>query len=182
MAKLNKPFNSGDVEPNKAFELIPNGWYAMLISESEIKPVNDKPQCWYVKLRHEVAEGYHPEHANRVVFSNLNLGNDNPDAVQIAERDFSAICRAVGKPIVEDTDEVHGILMSVKIGTKAARAGYDAQNVVKGYAPLSEHFKPTTAPVAATAADKPAAAPASGAAGEPAPWERGDKPSTPTGG
>ena len=92
-------------------------------------------------------------------------------AVEIAEKTLSAICHAVGKLQVADTEELHLQPMLVRVAVQAN--GY---NAVKGYTPI-DGSKPapparpapvTAAPLEATPTDT-SAAPASRSK---APWAR----------
>jgi hypothetical protein len=103
----------------------------------------------------------------RHVYDQLNLINPNPTAEEIAQRTLSAICHAVGKLQVADSEELHFQPMVVKVAVKPN--GY---NEVKGYKPVQQ-----AATVAATQAQRPATAPVANqppapAASATAPWKR----------
>ena len=127
MANLN--FNAQTVEPQAAFDPLPAGWYPMQIVESELKPTSNG-EGQYLQLKLQVING---DHANRVVYERLNIVNKNPTAQEIAYRNLSAICHATGVIQVEDSQQLHGIPMEVKLSVRPAQNGYDASNDVKGY-------------------------------------------------
>lgn len=127
MANLN--FNAQTVEPQAAFDPLPAGWYPMQIVESELKPTSNG-EGQYLQLKLQVING---DHANRVVYERLNIVNKNSTAQEIAYRNLSAICHATGVIQVEDSQQLHGIPMEVKLGVRPAQNGYDASNEVKGY-------------------------------------------------
>ena len=127
MANLN--FNAQTVEPQAAFDPLPAGWYQMQIVESELKPTSNG-EGQYLQLKLQVVAG---EHASRVVFERLNIVNRNPTAQEIAYRTLSSICHATGVIQVEDSQQLHGIPMEVKVSVRPAKDGYDASNDVKGY-------------------------------------------------
>lgn len=127
MANLN--FNAQTVEPQAAFDPLPAGWYQMQIVESELKPTSNG-EGQYLQLKLQVING---EHANRVVFERLNIVNRNPTAQEIAYRTLSSICHATNVIQVEDSQQLHGIPMEVKVSVRPAKDGYDASNDVKGY-------------------------------------------------
>ncbi|MEM9073932.1 MAG: DUF669 domain-containing protein, partial [Myxococcota bacterium] len=84
-------FDAGSVEPSQSYELLPTGWYEALITESEMKDTKSgKGQ--YLELTFEIISG---DHKTRRMWARLNLSNPNTKAVEIAEKDLSAICRAV---------------------------------------------------------------------------------------
>lgn len=131
MANLN--FNAQTVEPQAAFDPLPAGWYQMQIVESELKPTSNG-EGQYLQLKLQVVAG---EHASRVVFERLNIVNRNPTAQEIAYRTLSSICHATGVIQVEDSQQLHGIPMEVKVSVRPAKDGYDASNDIKGYRALN---------------------------------------------
>ena len=155
MAQFN--FDASQVAPQMAYEPLPNGWYTAMITASEMKPTNDG-QGQYLKLEFTVCEG---AHQNRKVYTNLNLVNHNPMAVEIAYRQLSAICHSVGHlRIQNDTNEIHGKPMAIRVKVEQ-QEGRDAQNAITGfkaYDPQATHATPT-APTAPAFAGMPPAAP-----------------------
>ena len=122
-------FNAEEVEPQGSFDPIPAGWYTCMITESEMKPTKNNTGE-YLQLRLDVIEG---EHENRVLFDRLNLNNPNQTAVEIAQRQLSAICRAVGVMQPKDSSDLHDKPLRVKVSIRPAGNGYDASNEVKAY-------------------------------------------------
>lgn len=139
-----------------SFDALPAGDYVAAISASEVK--ESKTGANYLKLKFQVMEG---EHANRVFFSNLNLWHSNPETVGIAQRELNSICHAVGKLRVNDSSELHGVPMRVKLTVEKSDQFGD-QNRVKGYKPLND---------APGAAPSNVASAAPGAAGSK-PWNQ----------
>lgn len=125
-------FNANEVEPNQAFDLIPDGWVEAVISESEKKPTA-KGDGKYLKLTLTIVDERYP---NRLLWDNLNLENPNQKTVQIARGTLSAICRATGVLVLRDPSgsELHNLPMLVKVGHEERndRPG-EWKNVVKGY-------------------------------------------------
>ena len=140
MAKLPQSFDSNDIEPNKPFEPIPAGRYPMQIIESENK-IAKSGNGEYLQITLEVLDG---EHKGRRVFVILNLVNTNQTAVEIAYRDLSAICRAVGVRQVDDSEQLHNKPFTGVVKIKHD-PGYDPQNALAGYEPLG-----TAAPASPT--------------------------------
>ena len=149
-------FNAAEVEPQGSFEPIPAGWYTAMITDSEFKPTKNGTGE-YLQLRIDIIEG---EYENRVLFDRLNLNNPNQTAVEIAQRQLSAICRAVGVMTPQDSNDLHDKPLKVKVKIRPAGNGYEASNEVAAY----------------EAADggQPAAAQAGGGAGGAAkkPWQK----------
>lgn len=109
MAQLN--FDATQVAPDMGFETIPAGWYNAMIDESEMKPTKDGSGA-YLNCRFNIIDG---QYANRKVFMRLNLRNANPTAQEIAYKQLSAIAHAVGVLHVQDSAQLHGIPMKIKV-------------------------------------------------------------------
>ncbi len=146
-------FNAEEIEPNATREPLPAGWYKVVITESEEKPTKAQTGS-YLQLTLEVIEG---DHAGRKAFERLNLKNPNAQAVEIAQRTLSGICRAVGVVTPRTSQDLHDKPMMAKIKVTPPRDGYDAGNEVQEYAPVQ----------------KGAAATTSGAGKATPPWKRG---------
>jgi hypothetical protein len=127
MATLN--FNANTVAPQEAFDVLPAGWYNVRITGSEMKPTKDGTGS-YLSLTMTVIDG---KAANRKVFDRLNLNNKNPKAVEIAYQTLSSICHATGIIQLQDSTQLHGIPMQVKLKVRPAEGGYSESNETNGY-------------------------------------------------
>jgi len=182
MVNLGGTFDSGTIEPQKPMVPLPNGWYAMRIKESEIRDTkSDENNNRYLKLTLEIDENFHPGHKGRFIWDNLNLWNDNPTASEIAQRTLSAICRAVARPKITDSEQLHGLTVAVRVAYRPARGDYAESNDVKGYEAVAAHFAPDGAAMAAPAAGGAPAAPTAPVAGS-APVAPGRAPVAPSAG
>ena len=133
MAQLN--FDASQVAPNTGNpDPIPAGWYNAQIDESEMKPTKDGTGT-YLQLRFSVVEG---QYANRKVYARLNLRNSNPVAQEIAYHELSAICHATGVMQLQDSQQLHGIPMKIKVKLRAASGDYDASNEIGSYKHINE--------------------------------------------
>lgn len=174
MAFLDTDFDASQVEPARpGGEPVPPGKYVAQIIESEM--VDTQKGGKMLKLTLDILEG---EYQGRKLYDNLNLVNSNPKAQEIAYRTLSAICHAVHKMQVRDSEELHFRAMEVTIKVepdnrdshlppedrryRSIVAGYEA---VSGAAPKPAAMRP------APAAPAPAPAPAPAAAKSP-PWRR----------
>lgn len=128
MALLN--FNATTVPPNSAFDPLPAGWYIAKIVASETKPVNPPKTGSYLALTFEIIDG---QYVGRKVFTNLNLENENPVAVKIAYEQLSALCYVTGVINCQDSQQLHGIPLQIKLSIRPAAPPYDASNDVKGF-------------------------------------------------
>jgi len=132
MAKLN--FDASQVAPSEALEAIPAGWYNAQMTASEMKPTSDGTGA-YLQAEFTVLSG---DYAGRKLFDRINLQNKNPVAVEIGYKTLSAICHAVGVIQVQDSQQLHGRPLQLKVSLRAAGPGadgkhYEASNEVKGY-------------------------------------------------
>lgn len=117
------------------FEPIPAGYYEAEITKSELKSTKDGTGK-YIAMTFKVLDG---EHEGRLVFTNLNIVNKSDVAVRIAQGDLKAICHSVGfEGDLEDTEDLHGIPMAIKVSEKPETPQWPAKNEIKGYKPLED--------------------------------------------
>ena len=126
MAQIN--FDANQVEPSNGFKAIPAGWYMVAINKSEIKQTSDK-QGAYLQLDASVIDG---PHKGSPVFIRLNIQNNNQTAVEIAQRELSAICHVTGQHVLQDSTQLHGIPFQVKLSVSKSEEHGDS-NDTKGY-------------------------------------------------
>lgn len=150
-------FDANEWEPNGSFEAIPEGWYPVVITESDM--VDTKAgDGRYLKLKLQIIDG---PFSGRTLFDQLNLENPNETAVKIAKGSLSAICRAVGRMTVRQSEELHNLPLQARVIQEEYRG--EMKNKVKGYKAAAE-AAPAPAQSARTAA--PAQAPQPAAAGK----------------
>ncbi len=127
MAQLN--FDAKTVAPSAAFDVLPAGWYNVRMTASEMKPTKDGSGS-YLSLTLTVEDG---QFKGRKIFDRLNLNNKNATAVKIAYETLSAICHATGVIQLQDSSQLHGLLMACKLKIKPAEGVYSEGNEVAGY-------------------------------------------------
>lgn len=183
MATLN--FDATSVEPNSGFEVLPAGWYNAMIDESEMKPTKDGSGA-YLNLRYSIMGG---RHNGQKVFQRLNLRNANPTAQEIAYKQLSAICHAIGLMQVQDSTQLHGQPLKIKLKVRKDQTGqYEDTNEISAVKNINETVQmadeanpiasapagfgaaPAVAPTAFAAPAQPAMQPAA-AAPQPA-WQQ----------
>lgn len=148
MAQLG--FDATQVAPSQAFEVIPAGKYKVQITDSDMRPTKDG-NGQYLWLEMEILDG---EFQSRKLWDRLNLVNQNQQAVEIAQRNLSALCHATGKLHVSDSQELHFIPVVASVKVRPARDNYDASNEIRGYeaagnvTPMARPAAPTAAPAA----------------------------------
>jgi hypothetical protein len=155
-AELN--FNAQGIDPAETFEPVPTNWYPVCITASEIKATKDNTGA-YLELKLQIQDG---DYAKRVAFARLNLQNANPVAVEIAQRQLSAICHATGVLQVADSTMLHGHPFDARIVYRPEKKDelgnvvFDASNEVKGFRPVGGKKFNSTASGTSAAAGTPA--------------------------
>lgn len=133
-------FDANQVKPLESFELLPAGWYQVIITDSAMKPTKNN-DGEFLELVFTVIEG---EHEGRKIWDRLNLNNANQTAVEIAQRALSAICRSVGVMTPSDSTELHDRPLEIKVSVTPPKKDeegdvkFQAKNEVKGYRALGE--------------------------------------------
>jgi len=153
MAFLDQTFEA-DAMPvsDKSYEPLPAGWYTAAITGAELK--NTKAGTGqYIAIRYDIIG---PTHQGRIVFGNLNIRNPNPKAEEIGRQQLGEVMRAIGIAKVQDTDELIGGQLSIKVDIRSSEQ-YGDQNEVKGFKAIAGSTPP--APVAKAAATGKAAPP-----------------------
>lgn len=163
MATLN--FDARTVAPQVGFEVLPAGWYNVIVDESEMKPTKAGDGA-YLKLRYSILDG---AAAGRKIFGNINLQNGNPQAVEIGLKQLSAVAHAVGVLLVQDSQQLHNIPLKIKLKIRTDKSGeYEPQNDITQWKNINEPTE-TAAPAAgAPAFAQPAAQPAAPSWQQPA--------------
>lgn len=155
-------FNASTVAPASAdFEPIPAAWYQMVVEKAELKPTKAGTGSM-VSLQCRV-QG--PDHANRVIFANINYQNPSDKAQEIGQRQLSALCHSIGVLNLTNVTMLQGIPFDGRvkitpavynvIGDKDSGVLYEARNEIQGYRPVGGAT--AAAPAASTAPAKPSA-------------------------
>lgn len=165
-------FDATQVAPSESFDLLPAGDYKAIITASALKPLKSGGGIG-LALTFEVVEG---EFNGRKVWAHLNVQHSNQQAQNIAQRDLSAICHAIGVTKLTNTEALHNKVMGVKVKIKPEDGQYAAKNEIKGYVPATSV---AAAPVGAARRAAPAVTPAAPAAKQAPPWAA-KKPAAPT--
>lgn len=175
MANLGTKFNAQDHDTEQRdYEELPNGIYSLEIEASDVAP-NKAGTGTVLKTTMSVIE---PEsYKGRKLFTQFNIEHDSPQVQEIAQRQFASLCRAMSIDSVEDSEQLHFLAFTAKVGLgKPSKDGqYPARAEIRRYyfpdegnvpAPEIDANQPAPQPAAAndnrrTAAsndNKPAAA------------------------
>jgi hypothetical protein len=128
-------FNPNEHEEEKSFDPIPAAQYVAMITDSEMRQTKAM-DGEYLKLTFEIIDG---PYKGRLIWTNLNLRNKNPKAVEIANRNLASICRSVHHLTpLDDSQALHNKPLKIKVTIREAQNGYDASNEIKGYSPAAD--------------------------------------------
>lgn len=131
MAMLPSVFNTDDHDAMSGFEPIEAGVYLAEIVKTQLKDTKDKTGK-YLSVQFKILDD--EKYKGRFVFTNLNLVNKNPQAVEIAQRELKSICEAVGfEGELEDSEDLHDTPLGIKVTIKEATSKWPAGNEVKRY-------------------------------------------------
>lgn len=133
MGNLN--FDASEVAPmTDSFEPLPAGHYQMRIIEAEMQIGKSPDAGEMLKIQLEIDAEAHMKYAGRRVFSYLCINHKGSSARNIARRHLSAICQALRVKVLDDTEQLLGQLLLVKLKVRAAANGYEASNDATNYA------------------------------------------------
>ena len=161
MAQLPQAFSAAELpQSDRNYDPIPEGWYDVEIKGAELRTTK-AGNGQYIAVRYDVTG---PTHAGRVVYGNLNVSNPNPKAEEIGRQQMGELMRSIGLPVLQDTDQLVGGRLSIKVSIRKSEQ-YGDSNDVKGFKALAGGAAPAVAAPSAPA-PQPAAAPA----GSAPPW------------
>lgn len=130
------------------YDPIPAGWYTVIVDESEIR-TNKAGSGQYAWMSFRVIDG---EFNGRKVFTRFNVVNTNPQAQEIGHRELSRLTAAVGLPGFNDTQELHGKPLQIKVKVRKDLSGrYPDDNEVSGFRAIAEAQGAGVAPAAPAA-------------------------------
>ena len=120
MAQLIQPFNANNFDPTQGVGGLPIGRHPVIVESSEVK-ANKANDGGYLQLNLKVIDG--PQ-AGTVGAYRLNLYHSNPQTVDIANRQLSAISHVTGVFMIQDSAQLHNIPFIVEVGPQKNDAQY----------------------------------------------------------
>lgn len=117
-------------EANTGYDALPAGEYPAVATEIELKDTKAGTGK-YLGVEFEIIEG---NGKGRKVFTNFNLMNPNPKAVEIGHAQLKEFATALGNPNAKDSAELKNKPVVIKLAIKNDPER-GAQNEVKGYKP-----------------------------------------------
>lgn len=125
MASLNGAYDPDASLPSDR-EPIPAGNYPIELTESDIVPTkNGKGQLF--KYTTQVSDG---EQKGRLVYGQMNLQNENPQAQEIGQSEFAALRTLTGVMSPDDTQDFHYKQFTAVVIIEPAKGEYKAKNAI----------------------------------------------------
>lgn len=131
MATLVKPFDATKVDPEQGMSNLPVGRHKVIIESSEVKPTKDGSNG-KVQFNVAIIEG---DSQGVTGAYNLNIYHSNPQVVQIAEKQLSALCHVTGVMNLADTQQLHNIPFYIEVAKQTKGEGAE-----KGYTEIKKVF------------------------------------------
>jgi len=150
-------FNASEVKPSESrgdSSLLPRGMYGSEISNAETKQNNNKTGHLLI-VEHSF---YEPdEFSRRRYWQRINLTHStSPEAERIGREELSALCAAVGiKGELDDTDDLIGRKLNLRLGQKKRKDNGEMENNVTGMEPVGLSAPAVSKPAPTAAAKKP---------------------------
>jgi len=112
MSFLGETFSTDDLPvSDRSFDLIPEGWYNVSITKADLGPTKAGTGT-KIDIRYDITG---PTHEGRVIFGSINIRNQSPKAELRGREQLGEIMRAIGLAKVEDTDQLIGGQMQIKV-------------------------------------------------------------------
>lgn len=153
MAFLGETYETENLPEGRSYDLLPDGWYNVTISQATLGDTKSGTGK-KIDIRYDITG---PTHQGRVIFGSVNIRNQSQKAEEIGRQQLGEIMRAIGLSKVQDSDELIGGQLAVKVKTKPAENGYEARNEVSGFKAIDGSAPPK--PATTTAAASTSAAP-----------------------
>lgn len=133
---------------DRSYDLVPDGWYSATMTKADLGETKNKTGL-KIDVRYDITG---PTHEGRVVFGSINIRNQSPKAEEIGRQQLGEIMRAIGLAKVEDTDQLVGARIQIKVGKSKPQEGYEVKNEIKGWKAVEGSAPPVSSAPAASAA------------------------------
>jgi hypothetical protein len=149
MSFLGESINLDDLPVSERdYSLLPEGWHHAKITKADVRDTKDGTGK-LIAVRYDIVG---PTQQGRVVFANINLRNRNPEAERIGREQLGGIMRAAGLARLDDTDQLIGAELQIKVKVSPAKGDYEARNDVSGFKAVAGSSLPMASAPAAAAA------------------------------
>ena len=160
-------FDASQVPEQQDFSALPEGQYVVIAIASEMKPTRTGTGE-FLQFTLEVLDG---PFKGRKIWDRMNLKNQNQTAVDIANRQLAAMCRAVGVIKPRESAELHNKPLLATVAVEVDDRKRES-NVIKKYEALSgatHTMQPTTPAVGMVTGQAQSAPPPWGGSAQRAP-------------
>jgi len=154
MAFLGQSYNTEDMPQGNDYTPLPDGWYQSNITKAEVKQTKAGDGS-YIAVAYTITG---PSHEGRVVFGNLNIRNKNPKAEEIGRQQLGDVMRAIGLAKVDDSDQLIGGTLAIKLKTKKDEQ-YGDRNEIAAWKAVEGSVPPVAGKSASADAPKGSAPP-----------------------
>ena len=118
------------IDPD-ARDMIPAGWYVARITDAEVKKTRDG-SGYLLSVRYSIQGG---NYNGRLVFQNINVKNKSQQAEKIGRRELvTLISVTLGGDKLEDSRDLIGQYLDIRLKVQKGTNGYSDKNVVNGVA------------------------------------------------
>jgi hypothetical protein len=128
MGFLSQSFDINELPVSQEYGVLPAGWYSVSITKADVKPTK-AGTGEYINLMYTVTG---PTHQGRTVWGIINIRNPNPKAEEIGRQQLGELMRAIGLAKVQNTDQLIGKDLVIKLAVKDDDRGGE-RNDVKGF-------------------------------------------------
>ena len=166
-----KAFDADEHEKMREFDALPPDWYLAGINDAQLKQARSGKGT-YLAVTFEILDG---EYRGRKLWANMNIRHDSETAQRIGQQELATLSVAVGIHRLEDSAELNGKTLYIRVTAKPNKDSGEIENEVKGYKPSdgAAPTEPANAAAKPTPATKPAAtAPATAGAKKKMPWDK----------
>ena len=111
MVQVTEDFDAREEDLKDDFELLPNGSYKAIITNSDLK-MTKKGDGDYYKFEYEIIDG---AFKGRKVWQMLTRNNPSEQATLIGRKQFAGLKLALDKPVIKDTVELHNRPLMIKV-------------------------------------------------------------------
>lgn len=113
MTELLQPFDALQYDPSQSVGNLPVGKHPVVIDSVEVKAVKDNAQNGYIEFTLRITDG--PQVGCTGAYR-INLYNQNPTTVAIAQKQLSALCHVIGTYQVKNLQVMCGKPFFVEVG------------------------------------------------------------------
>lgn len=126
MAFLEETFVADELpQSERSYDLLPEGWYDATITKADVGQTK-AGNGTKIDVRYDITG---PTQQGRVIFASLNIRNPSVEAERIGREQLGELMRAIGLARVQDSDELIGGNVCIKVRVKKP----SAKDIANGY-------------------------------------------------